>query len=265
LRTVIDEGDELQLVPVPDGSCPPCQALKVNHRKFLRSSFVPEVKLTAELRTEFGKGAARRIRRAHKVPAVLYGHGTDPIHITLPGHETLLALRTNNALLSIDVDGTSQLALPKQVQRDPLKHTIEHVDLVLVRSGEKVTVEVAIHVEGEAAPETLVVVDRNSISIEAEATHIPTQIVVSIQGLAAGTLVLAKDLKLPTGSVLDVDPETLIVNVTGAQSEAAVEAELAEAEAEAGIEPTIAEGDVVPEEGDGQVTTGDAGDDTQQA
>ena len=125
---------------------------------------MPEVKLTAELRTEFGKGAARRIRRAHKVPAVLYGHGTDPIHISLPGHETLLALRTANALLSIDVDGKSQLALPKQVQRDPLKHTIEHVDLVLVRRGEKVTVDIAIHLEGEAGDDTLVVVDQNSVS-----------------------------------------------------------------------------------------------------
>ena len=109
---------------------------------------MPEVKLIAELRTEFGKGAARRIRRADKVPAVLYGHGTDPIHIALPGHETLLALRTANALLSIEVDGSSQLALPKQVQRDPLKHTIEHVDLVIVRRGEKVTVDVAIHLVG---------------------------------------------------------------------------------------------------------------------
>jgi large subunit ribosomal protein L25 len=123
---------------------------------------VPEVKLTAELRTEFGKGAARRIRRAHKVPAVLYGHGTAPIHISLPGHETLLALRTANALLSIEVNGSSQLALPKQVQRDPLKHTIEHVDLVIVRRGEKVTVDVRVHVEGEAAPDTLIVVDHNS-------------------------------------------------------------------------------------------------------
>lgn len=204
---------------------------------------MPEVKLTAEVRTEFGKGAARRIRRADKVPAVLYGHGTDPIHISLPGHETLLALRTANALLSIDVNGTSQLALPKQVQRDPLKHTIEHVDLVLVRSGEKVTVEVAILIQGEAGPETLVVVDRNSVSIEAEATHIPTEITVSIEGLAAGTQILASDLLLPEGSTLDIDPEALIVNITGAQSEAALEAELAAAEAEAGIEPTIAEGD----------------------
>jgi large subunit ribosomal protein L25 len=209
---------------------------------------VPEVKLSAELRTEFGKGAARRIRRAHKVPAVLYGHGTDPIHISLPGHETLLALRTNNALLSIDVDGKAQLALPKQVQRDPIRHTIEHVDLVLVRRGEKVTVDIAIVLEGEAAPETLVVVDQNSVAIEAEATHIPTQIVISIEGLRAGTQILASDLELPEGSTLASDPEALIVNITAAQSEAQAEAELAEAEAEAGIEPTVADVDVEDEE-----------------
>ena len=202
---------------------------------------MPEVKLTAEVRTEFGKGAARRIRRADKVPAVLYGHGTDPIHITLPGHETLLALRTNNALLSIDVDGTSQLALPKQVQRDPLKHTIEHVDLVLVRRGELVTVDVAILVEGEAAPDTLVVIDHNSIPVEADATAIPTEIVVSIEGLRPGTQILAGDIKLPEGCTLGIDPEALVINITGAQSEEALEAELAEAEAELGIEPTINE------------------------
>jgi large subunit ribosomal protein L25 len=207
---------------------------------------VPEVKLTAELRTEFGKGAARRIRRADKVPAVLYGHGTDPIHITLPGHETLLALRVANALLSIDVNGTSQLALPKQVQRDPLRHTIEHVDLVLVRRGEKVTVDVPLQVEGEAAADTLVVVDHTSISLEAEATHIPQQIVVSVAGLAAGTQILANQLPLPDGVSLALDPEALVVNVTGAPSAAQVAAELAEAEAEAGIEPTVAEGAEAP-------------------
>jgi large subunit ribosomal protein L25 len=202
---------------------------------------VPEVKLTAELRTEFGKGAARRIRRAHKVPAVLYGHGTAPIHISLPGHETLLALRTANALLSIEVNGSSQLALPKQVQRDPLKHTIEHVDLVIVRRGEKVTVDVRVHVEGEAAPDTLIVVDHNSVPVEAEATHIPQQIVVSVQDLPPGTQILARDLQLPPGStVVDLDPETLIVNITNAPTVEAMEAELAEAEAEAGIEPTMA-------------------------
>ena len=212
---------------------------------------MPEVKLTAEVRTEFGKGAARRIRRADKVPAVLYGHGTDPIHITLPGHETLLALRTANALLSIDVDGTSQLALPKQVQRDPLKHTIEHVDLLLVRRGERVTVDVAILVEGEAAPDTLVVVDHNSIPVEADATAIPTEIVVSIEGLAAGTQILARDIKLPEGSTLHIDPEALVVNITGAQSEAALEADLAEAAAELGIEPTVNEDAESPTEGAG--------------
>jgi large subunit ribosomal protein L25 len=209
---------------------------------------VPEVKLTAELRTEFGKGAARRIRRAHKVPAVLYGHGTAPIHISLPGHETLLALRTANALLSIEVNGSSQLALPKQVQRDPLKHTIEHVDLVLVRRGEKVTVDVPVHVEGEAGPETLVVVDHNSIPIEAEATHIPRQIVVSVEGLPPGTQILARDLQLPSGSKVDLEPETLIVNITNAPTAEALEAELAEAEAEVGIEPTVAAAPAEPSE-----------------
>jgi large subunit ribosomal protein L25 len=203
---------------------------------------VPEVKLTAELRTEFGKGAARRIRRAHKVPAVLYGHGTDPIHITLPGHETLLALRQANALLSIDVDGKSQLALPKQVQRDPLKHTIEHVDLVLVRRGEKVTVDVPVVLEGEAAADTLVDVVANTVSVEAEATHIPQQITVSVEGLPAGTQITAADLQLPEGSTVQLDGEALVVNITSAPTAAEVEAELAEAEAEAGIEPTVAEG-----------------------
>jgi large subunit ribosomal protein L25 len=202
---------------------------------------VPEVKLIAESRTEFGKGAARRIRRADKIPAVLYGHGTAPIHITLPGHETLLALRTANALLSINVDGKSQLALPKQVQRNPIKHTIEHVDLVIVRRGEKVTVDVPIHVEGEAASETLVVVEHSAVAIEAEATHIPQSIVVSVEGLDAGTQILASDLDLPDGSVLAQDREALIVNITAAQTAEAAAAELAEAEAEAGMERTVAE------------------------
>src|SRR5215217_6799929 len=221
-RTVIDE-EALRL--------PPWAPREVDNAKVSRSSFVPEVKLIAESRTEFGKGAARRIRRADKIPAVLYGHGTAPIHITLPGHETLLALRTANALLSINIDGKAQLALPKQVQRDPIKHTIEHVDLVIVRRGEKVTVDVPVHVEGEAASETLVVVEHSAVTIEAEATHIPQSIVVSVEDLEAGTQILASDLSLPDGSTLALDPETLIVNITAAQS--------AEAEAEAGIEPTV--------------------------
>lgn len=206
-----------------------------------------EVKLTAELRTEFGKGAARRIRRASKIPAVLYGHGTDPVHITLPGHETLLALRENNALLSIDVDGKSELALPKQVQRDPLKGFIEHVDLLIVRRGEKVTVDVTIHTEGESAPDTVVVVDRNELSVEAEATHIPDRITVSVEGLEAGAQILAQDLQLPEGTTLAVDPETLIISVSAArveepdEDEAAGEAAEGEAAAEAGDEAAEAE------------------------
>lgn len=206
-----------------------------------------EVKLTAELRTEFGKGAARRIRRADKIPAVLYGHGTDPVHITLPGHETLMALREHNALLSIDVDGNSQLALPKQVQRDPLKGFIEHVDLLIVRRGEKVTVDVAIHTEGESAPDTVVVVDRNEIAVEAEATHIPERIVLSVEGLEAGTQILAKDLPLPAGTTLAIDPETLVVSVSTARMEEPEEAEgepeeAAEGEAATESEDTSAEG-----------------------
>ncbi|MGI3786567.1 MAG: 50S ribosomal protein L25/general stress protein Ctc [Janthinobacterium lividum] len=203
---------------------------------------MPEVTIIAEARTEFGKGAARRIRRADKIPAVLYGHGTDPVHITLPGHETQLALRTANALLSIELEGGSQLALPKQVQRDPIRRTIEHVDLVLVRRGEKVTVDVAIVLEGEASPEALVDLVASSVPIEAEATHIPTQIVVSLEGLRVGTQITAADLELPEGSTLSgLDPEALIVNLTAAPSAAQIEAELAEAEAEVGIEPTLAD------------------------
>ena len=201
-----------------------------------------ETKLVAQTRTEFGKGAARRIRRAHQIPAVMYGHGTQPVHITLPGHETMLALKSANALLSIEVDGGSQLALPKQVQRDPIKHTIEHVDLLLVRRGEKVTVDIPVLIEGEAAADTLVDVVANTVSVEAEATHIPQQIAVSIEGLKAGTQILARDLQLPEGSTIQGDDEALIVNITNAPTAAEVEAELAEAEAEAGIEPTIAEG-----------------------
>lgn len=200
-----------------------------------------EVKLTAEMRTEFGKGAARRIRRADKVPAVLYGHGTDPIHITLPGHETQLALRSSNALLSVDVDGTSQLALPKQVQRDPVKGHIEHVDLVIVRRGEKVTVNVGIHVEGDAAPETLVVLARNELALDVEATHIPDTITVSVEGLEPGTQVTAGELVLPDGATLSDDADLLIINVTSAPTAEQAEAELAAAEAEAGIEATVEE------------------------
>ncbi len=211
---------------------------------------MPEVTIVAEARTEFGKGAARRIRRADKIPAVLYGHGTDPVHVTLPGHETLLALRTANALLSISLDGSSQLALPKQVQRDPIKRTIEHVDLVLVRRGEKVTVDVAVVLQGDAAPAALVDLIASTVSIEAEATHIPTEVFVSIEGLGVGTQITAGDLQLPEGSTLSgLDPEALIVNLTAAPTTAQIDAELAEASDDLGIAPTLAEGDAPEQPG----------------
>jgi large subunit ribosomal protein L25 len=200
-----------------------------------------EVKIQAEPRTEFGKGAARRIRRADKVPAVLYGHGSDPVHITLPGHDLMLALKTANALLSIELDGDSRLALPKQVQRDPIKGFIEHADLILVRRGEKVTVEVAIALVGEALPETFVTVEHNTVSIEAEATAIPQSIEVTIEGADVGTQIHAKDLVLPAGATLAIDPEALVVNVTAATTAEELEADLADAEAELGIEHDEAE------------------------
>lgn len=193
-------------------------------------------KIVAEKRSEFGKGAARRIRRDNQIPAVVYGHGSDPQHIQLPGHETMLALKAANALLSIVVgDAKPVLALVKDVQRDPVRQIIEHVDLVIVRRGEKVQVDVQVHVTGEAAPETVVTVENQTLLLEAEATHIPTAIEISVEGLTAGTQVLAGQLTLPEGSVLAIDEDVLVVNVTQQITAEAAEAELAEAEAEAGI------------------------------
>jgi large subunit ribosomal protein L25 len=197
---------------------------------------VSEIKIQAEPRTEFGKGAARRIRRSDKVPAVLYGHGTPPIHIALPGHDTMLALKNANALLSIDVEGENRLALPKQVQRDPIKGFIEHVDLLIVRRGEKVTVDVSLIVEGEVVSEGLLVTEHPRLSVEAEATDIPESIGLSVEGLEIGAQVLARDLSLPAGATLMDDEETLIVHVVAAPTAEELEEELAEAEAEAGIE-----------------------------
>ncbi|MDF2146884.1 50S ribosomal protein L25/general stress protein Ctc [Knoellia sp. p5-6-4] len=217
-----------------------------------------ETKLVAEIRTQFGKGAARKIRRDHKIPAVMYGHGSEPVHITLPGHETMLALKVANALLSIELDGKEQLALAKDVQRDAIKPVIEHVDLVVVKRGEKVTVDVPVHVEGEAAAETVVTVDTQALQLEVEATHIPENVTVSVEGLEAGTQVHAKDVTLPRGAELLTDPEALVVNVTQQISAEALEAELAEAEAEAGIEheeAAPAEGEAeaaAPAEGEGE-------------
>jgi large subunit ribosomal protein L25 len=227
---------------------------------------VAEINIAAEARTEFGKGAARRIRRADKVPAVLYGSGADPIHITLPGHELALALKHGaNALLSIELDGDSQLAIPKQVQRDPLKGFIEHADLLIVKKGQKVTVDVPIHLTGDAHPEALVVTENATVSLEAEATHIPESIEVSIEGAEVGTQVLAKDLVLPSGATLAVDEEHLIVNVVAAPTQAEVEAELAEAEAEAGIEHDEPEAEGEGDEGGAEAAEGAEGDAAEAA
>ncbi|MDX2605819.1 50S ribosomal protein L25/general stress protein Ctc [Streptomyces caniscabiei] len=180
-----------------------------------------EVKLAASTRTEFGKGAARRIRRDAKVPGVLYGHGSDPLHLTLPGHDLLLALRTPNVLISLDIDGkTSELAIPKSVQRDPIKGFLEHVDLLLVKKGEKVNVEIPVHTEGElAAGGNLLEHVLNALPVEAEATHIPESVTVSVEGLEAGASVLAKDITLPKGTTLAVDGDAVVLQVLAAQAE----------------------------------------------
>ena len=190
-----------------------------------------EIKLPAERRTAFGKGAARKIRRDHKIPAVLYGHGTDPVHITLPGHDTQMALKTANALLSIDLEGTAQLALAKDVQRNPIKPIIEHIDLVIVRKGEKVVVDVQVHVEGEAAPDTIVTVESQTVELLVEATNIPANVIVSVEGLEAGSQIHAGAIELPAGAELASDPDTLVVNVSATMSQAELDAELGEGEA----------------------------------
>lgn len=193
-----------------------------------------EIKLAADSRTEFGKGASRRLRREGKVPAVIYGHGTDPVHIALPGHESLLALRAANALLSITIDGgKAQLALPKQVQRDPLKGFLEHVDLLIVRKGEKVTVEVPLVILGEVK-EGIVTMDQQTITLEAEATNIPAQIEIEVSALEVGQQITAGDLNLPEGAVFSGEPEDLILSVAAPISEEALEASL---EGDAGEAP----------------------------
>ncbi|MEU0831580.1 50S ribosomal protein L25/general stress protein Ctc [Streptomyces sp. NPDC056231] len=179
-----------------------------------------EIKLAAQPRSEFGKGAARRARRDNQVPAVVYGHGAEPIHVTLPAHELLLALRTANVLIGLELDGKDTLVIPKAVQRNPLKGDIEHVDLLTVKRGEKVNVEVAVHVEGELAPGgNLLEYVQNTLLVEAEATHIPESVTVSIAGLDAGDSVVAKDIPLPAGSVLAGDEDAVVLQVVTAQAE----------------------------------------------
>jgi large subunit ribosomal protein L25 len=202
---------------------------------------VPEVRIAAEPRTEFGKGPARRERRAGRVPAVLYGHGTDPRHVSLPGHDVLLALRTANVLIRLEgLPGGSQLALPKAVQRDAIKGSVEHVDLIMVRRGEKVTVEIPVTITGEVAPDGLLDQQLVQIAVDAEATNIPPGIEVDIEGMAIGASVHAGDLQLPTGVSLAVEPDILVLHVIAAPTAEQLEAELGLPEVEA------AEGEGVP-------------------
>ncbi|MET9551430.1 50S ribosomal protein L25/general stress protein Ctc [Streptomyces sp. NPDC006645] len=179
-----------------------------------------EVKIAAEVRSEFGKGAARRTRRENKVPAVIYGHGAEPVHISLPGHDLMMALKTANALLSVDIEGRKELVIPKAVQRDALKGFIKHVDLLAVKRGEKVTVEVAVHTEGELAPGPFLLENvLSTLTVEAEATHIPESVTVSVEGLEAGASIVAKDVPLPDGTTLVTDEEAVVIQVLAAQAE----------------------------------------------
>jgi large subunit ribosomal protein L25 len=198
---------------------------------------VSEVRIAAEPRTEFGKGPARRTRRAGRVPAVLYGHGTPPRHISLPGHELMLALKSSNVLLQVEgLDDGPALAIPKDVQRDPIKGFLEHVDLLLVRRGEKVTVDVPVRVTGQIAPGGMLDHQLVQISLEAEATNIPESIEVNVDGMNVGDSVYARDLKLPEGSTLEADEQALVLHVMQAPTAEQIEAEIAGEAAEAATE-----------------------------
>ena len=192
-----------------------------------------EARIDAETRTEFGKGAARRTRRAGKIPAVLYGHGTDPQHLALPELEFKRIVREQgrNAVITIDIAGRPQLALTKTVVAHPIRPYIEHVDLLVIRRGEKVTVDVALVVTGDAAPGSLVTQELNTLEVECDVSSIPEQIEVSVEGVAIGTQIHAGDLTLPANTTLRADAELLVVNVVAAT------------EADAGEEPEAAETD----------------------
>jgi len=189
-----------------------------------------EVKITAQTRSDFGKGAARRTRRAGLVPGVIYGHGAAPVHVSLPAHELMMALKNANVLIGLDVDGTSELVIPKAVQKDPVRGSLKHVDLLHVKRGEKVSVDVPVIIEGELAPGgNLIEHVLNALPVEAEATHIPEGVTVSVEGLEAGTSVLAKDITLPKNVTLTVDDDAVVLQVVAAQIEAPAEDETEDA------------------------------------
>ena len=196
-----------------------------------------ENKVVAELRESFGKGAARKLRALGKIPAVIYGHGGEPQHVSLPGHQVALIIRKSNAVLALDIDGTTQLTLVKDVQKDPVRQVIEHLDLIVVRQGEKVEVEVPIRVEGESYPGTIASLETTTLLVSVEATHIPEGFELSVEGLEEGQHVFAKDVPLPAGATLVSDPELLVVGImvpaaTLAEGEEGEEGESTEAAAE---------------------------------
>jgi len=198
-------------------------------------------KVHAELRENFGKGYARRLRAAGKIPAVIYGHGAEPKHVALPGHQVALLIRKANAVLELDVAGSHELTLVKDVQKDPVHQVIEHIDLLVVKKGEKIQVDVPVSIIGESAPGTVVAQDANTVLLEVEATNIPERIEVDIDGLEEGTHISAAELVLPAGASLVVDADTLIVAISApsgdadeiAEADAAVAAEQAEESEEA--------------------------------
>ncbi|AOX46938.1 MULTISPECIES: 50S ribosomal protein L25/general stress protein Ctc [unclassified Microbacterium] len=201
-------------------------------------------KVVAELRENFGKGFARRLRAAGKIPAVIYGHGTEPQHVALPGHQVALLIRRANALLDLDIAGKGQLVLVKDVQKDPVRQIIEHIDLIVINKGEKVQVDVPVTVVGEPFSGTVANLENTTVSLEVEATHIPQNIEVSVEGAEDGTQITAADLTLPAGAVLVTEPDTLIIGVSVPLDTLAADEEIAEADAEVAEEQSEeAEGD----------------------
>jgi large subunit ribosomal protein L25 len=198
---------------------------------------VPEVRLSAEPRTEFGKGGARRTRRAGRIPAVIYGHGADPRHISIPAREFAQAIKHGgmNVLLTVNVNGADQLAIPKAIQRHPIKGIFEHVDLLAVRRGEKVTIDVPLQIVGEVVRGGLLAQENTTVSIEAEATNLPSGIEVNIEGVEIGSHITAADLALPAGATLAGDPDQVLLLIQEAPSAEELEAEAAEAASELGI------------------------------
>ncbi|MEC5150661.1 50S ribosomal protein L25/general stress protein Ctc [Cryobacterium sp. GrIS_2_6] len=199
-------------------------------------------KIDADLRTKFGKGAARKLRVLGKIPAVIYGHGTDPVHVALPSHQIGLILRRANAVLELEVNGETHLTLVKDVQKDPVRQIIEHLDLIVIRKGEKVQVDVAVHLTGEIIAGNVIDLDIKSLLLEVEATNIPQNIVVNVEGLDEGAQIKAGEIVLPDGSVLisDADAVVISVHLPEAEEEEAVDAD-ADADAEAAVEEAPAE------------------------